>query len=117
MHESGVLTCALQRVQTVLAFGIRMVQPRKQDCEAPQIAALLVQYQIVRIVRANTCVAERSHNLRGERETSHEPKTAVWFPGDFIENLSQLGCCKPMVFSVGGFHRRLFWKAKLCGAA
>jgi len=37
MHESGVLTCALHRVQAVLTFGIGVVDPGKENIETPQV--------------------------------------------------------------------------------
>src|SRR3984885_8254944 len=117
MHYSGTVLLSLIRVQAVLTFGIRMVDPGKEDFEPSQVAALLVWHKIVRIVRTNARVAERSRNLGRKRETGHEPKTAVWFPGDSLENLSQLDSCQATVFPVRRFHRRFFGKAKLLGAA
>src|SRR6185436_4588609 len=78
-------------VERVDGAGIVMPQPRAEDAQPPQLAAVFVRNDIVRVVAACPVIAEGPDRLSGKIETGHGAITAVRANRDFIEDGGEVG--------------------------
>ena len=61
----------MNRVKAIVALGVGVVEPRKQDAKSAKIAAAVVREQVVRIVAAHELIPERTDDAARYCKTGH----------------------------------------------
>src|SRR5271170_3181415 len=90
VNDSGIGALSINRIEAVVSFGIRVIEPRKQNLESAKIATAVVRNQIIWIIAAHELVSERSDDAARHRKTGHQPYTATGLYRHRIQNLLEL---------------------------
>ena len=69
VNDSGIRSLSVNRIEAVVSFGIRVIEPRKQNRESAKIAAAVVRNQVIWIIVAHELVSERSNDAARYRKT------------------------------------------------
>src|ERR1700748_1887683 len=90
VNDSGIGSLSFNRIEAVVSFGIRVIEPRKQNLQSAKIAAAVVSNQVIWIIAAYGLVSERSDDAAWHRKTGHQSYSAIGLYRHRIQNLLEL---------------------------
>src|SRR5262245_33254548 len=88
--DDGVAVLGDEGIERIGRLEIRQIRPRAKHPQSPQLATVLVRYEIVGIVGTRALEAEIADDLAGDQPSRHDAIGAVRSARDVLEQFLEV---------------------------